>query len=206
MVPGKRGQTMSDTISIVGNVATDPRRNTPNGVAITSFRLAVSQRRLDKATGEWVDGATNWYSVSAFRALGDHALHSIKKGDRVFVSGRLRIRDWTAGEKSGTSAEVEAESLGHDLLWGTTTFTKAGSVVSRAVDAQTSGASRSGGDEWHVPMGDAALSAPASGTAAAAAGEVTDQSLQALLDDAAALDDDEPAMAMMDASGLVTPF
>lgn len=192
---------MSDTISIVGNVATDPKRNTPNGVPITSFRLAVSQRRLDKTTGEWVEAATNWYSVSAFRGLGEHALSSIKKGDRIFVRGRLRIRDWTAGEKSGTSAEVEAESLGHDLLWGTTVFTKAGSAGQRHVDSPAGGAVPTGVEQWHVPMGDSG--AP---EAARATGEVTDQSLRAMLDDAAGAENDEPAMALADGSGAVAPF
>jgi single-strand DNA-binding protein len=36
----------------------------------------------------------------------------------------LRVRDWDNGERAGTSVEVEAEALGHDLTWGTATFTR----------------------------------------------------------------------------------
>src|SRR5690606_21750463 len=50
---------------------------------------------------------------------------SIKKGDPVIVTGRLKVRPWEAGEKKGVSIEVDAESLGHDLPWGTTTYTRA---------------------------------------------------------------------------------
>lgn len=178
---------MSDTISIVGNVATDPKQHAPGGIPITSFRLAVSQRRYDKSAGEWVDGATNWYSISAFRGLGEHTLSSVKKGDRVFVSGRLRIRDWTAGEKSGTSAEIEAESLGHDLLWGTTVFTKAG-VAMRAGDPHSESALPGDDQQWHVPMGD------------------SPQGAQAPIDGAPLLDGDDSSMALVDAAGPATPF
>jgi single-strand DNA-binding protein len=48
----------------------------------------------------------------------------VSKGDRVTVSGDLRIRDWDNGERTGTSVEVEATSIGHDLNYGTADFTR----------------------------------------------------------------------------------
>lgn len=59
-----------------------------------------------------------------FRQLATNVAGSLKKGERVIVNGRLRIRDWTSGEKTGTTVDVEADSIGHDLLWGTTSFTR----------------------------------------------------------------------------------
>jgi hypothetical protein len=51
---------MSDTITLTGIVATLPRAiTTGEGLAITSFRLASSQRRFDRAQERWVDGETN---------------------------------------------------------------------------------------------------------------------------------------------------
>lgn len=147
---------MSDTITIVGNLATEPKQATPGGIPITSFRLAASQRHFDRATATWVEGNTNWYSVSVFRALGEHALQSLRKGDRIFVRGRLRIRDWTAGEKSGTTAEIDADALGHDLLWGTTVFTRAARGAS---DQQDGVAAESPAPGWHAPLNDAESSA-----------------------------------------------
>ena len=40
------------------------------------------------------------------------------------VSGRLKVRDWDNGERSGTSVEIEADCLGHDLVWGTSEFSR----------------------------------------------------------------------------------
>lgn len=116
---------MSDTITITGNVATAPEfKRSGTGLPITTFRVASSQRRFDRATGTWVETNTNWYQVSAFRGLAEHAHASLRKGDRVIVAGRLRVRQWDTGVKQGTSVDIEAESVGHDLLWGTTTFIK----------------------------------------------------------------------------------
>lgn len=116
---------MTDNITLVGVVATPPKTmQTHTGLAIVSFRLASPQRRYDRARSLWVEGETNWYTVTAFRQLAENAAASLSKGDRVIVSGRVRVRSWENGERSGTSIEVDAESLGPDLLWGTTVFTK----------------------------------------------------------------------------------
>lgn len=116
---------MSDTITITGLIATTPRHVvTSEGLPITSFRLASSQRRFDKATSTWVDASTNWYTVTAFRQLAINAVPSLSKGDRIVVTGRLRIRDWQTDDRTGTNVEIEAETLGHDLFWGTAVFTR----------------------------------------------------------------------------------
>jgi single-strand DNA-binding protein len=116
---------MTDSMCVTGLVATTPRHiTTSEGLAITSFRLASSQRRYDRAQQAWVDGDTNWYTVSAFRSLGSNAAVSINKGDRIVVSGKLRIRDWENTDRSGTTVEIEADCLGHDLSWGTATFVR----------------------------------------------------------------------------------
>ena len=123
---------MSDIITLTGLVATTPRHlTTSEGLAITSFRLASSQRRFDRAQQKWIDADTNWYTVSAFRALATNAAVSVVKGDRVIVTGRLRIRDWENTDRSGTTVEIEADSIGHDMFWGTSAFTR---VVSQNGD------------------------------------------------------------------------
>ena len=102
---------MTDTITLTGLVATNPRHIvTSEGLTITSFRLASNQRRFDRGQNAWIDGDTNWYTVTAFRQLGTHVATSLEKGQRVIVTGRVRIRDWETEEKSGTSIEIDAEA------------------------------------------------------------------------------------------------
>ena len=116
---------MSEIITVSGLVATTPRHLvTQDGLPITSFRMAASHHRFDRTANKWVDGETNWFTVTTFRQLAINAAGSVSKGERVLVTGKLRVRDWDNGERAGTSVEVEAEALGHDLTWGTATFTR----------------------------------------------------------------------------------
>ena len=116
---------MSDQYSVTGLVATTPRHLvTQDGLPITSFRLAASLRKFDRTLNRWVEAETNWFTITSFRQLAINASMSISKGDRILVMGRLRVRDWDNGERAGTSVEIEAESIGHDLVWGSTTYTR----------------------------------------------------------------------------------
>lgn len=114
---------MTDHISITGVIATQPRSIvTSEGLAICSFRVASPQRHFSRSDNQWVDGETNWFTVSAFRQLAEHAVSSLHKGERVVVRGRLKLRQWEKDDKSGLSAEIEADALGHDLRWGQSSF------------------------------------------------------------------------------------
>jgi single-strand DNA-binding protein len=73
---------------------------------------------------EWKDGETNWFTITAFKKLALTTAESISKGDRILITGTLKVRDWDNGERSGTSVEIEADAIGHDLSWGTSTFTR----------------------------------------------------------------------------------
>ncbi|CAB4628505.1 unannotated protein [freshwater metagenome] len=116
---------MSENFTVSGLVATTPRHLvTQEGLPITSFRLASSNRRYDRTKKSWVDGETNWFTITSFRQLAINAAASVSKGDRVVVTGRLRVRDWDNGERTGTSVEIDAAALGPDLSWGTSEFTR----------------------------------------------------------------------------------
>ncbi|MEN9957689.1 MAG: hypothetical protein RIR46_1297 [Actinomycetota bacterium] len=116
---------MTELVTISGLVATTPRHLiTQDGLPITSFRLASSQRRFDREQNKWIDGETNWFTITGFRQLAINLSTSVQKGERIIVTGRLKIRDWDNGERAGTSVEVEAEHVGHDLFWGTSVFTR----------------------------------------------------------------------------------
>src|SRR5690606_24201711 len=81
-----------------------------------------SLRRFDRKTQTWVEVGTNWYTVSSFRRLAMSTAASVAKGDRVIVTGRLRLREWQNADKAGMSIEVDADVLGHDLNWGTAKY------------------------------------------------------------------------------------
>lgn len=115
---------MSDTfVTFHGWVGNEVTHRDPNGVSVANFRVASTPRIKKK--GEWRDGDTTWYSVSAWRGLADNIRDSVKKGDAVLVHGRLRSETWKRedGQMSSTLV-VEASFVGHDLSRGTSVFTR----------------------------------------------------------------------------------
>jgi len=150
-----------DTITITGNVATPPEhKRTPAGVAIVTFRVASGRRRYSREAGGWTDAGTNWYTVSVFRTLADHAYRSLRKGDRVILTGRLRVRDWETDTRRGTAVEIDAEAIGHDLRWGTTTFEKDSRDASIETGASQTWQAEESADAWAAPGVDGATAVP----------------------------------------------
>jgi single-strand DNA-binding protein len=113
------------TYTATGLIATDVRKTiTDDGLVLATFRLASTTRTFNAKTNEWDIGATNWFTVVAKGALAVHTHESLYKGDRIVVTGELKIRDWDNGERTGTSVELDATSIGHDLYFGTSKFTR----------------------------------------------------------------------------------
>jgi single-strand DNA-binding protein len=112
-------------VTLIGNVATDVRSTTTQaGVPISSFRVASTTRRFERGKG-WTDLDTLYVTVVCWRALAENVAAAFAKGDPVVVSGRLRMRQWTADDgRAGTSVELEASTAGHDLTRGVSRFSR----------------------------------------------------------------------------------
>jgi single-strand DNA-binding protein len=115
------------TISLAGNVGQEPVfRMTSTNVPVCDLRVAVTPRRKDRTTGEWGDDPTLWFKVTAWRQLGEHVAQSVKKGDRVVVTGVLGLEQWkteVGEERQGLA--ITASTVGLDLSKGTATYLKA---------------------------------------------------------------------------------
>lgn len=80
-------------VMIIGNLGTDPEmRYTPNGNAVTSFRMATS-RAYTTADGERHQD-TEWFTVVAWNQLAEQCNQYLAKGRRAYVEGRLRSSTW----------------------------------------------------------------------------------------------------------------
>lgn len=110
------------TVTVTGWAGTTPREVCGDGVAFTSFRVSVTERRFDARSGEWGDGPTEWFTVKAFRELARNVAESIRKGDPVVVTGRLRTEVWQSDRGPQPGFVIEADAVGHDLTWGGATF------------------------------------------------------------------------------------
>ncbi|UZX03663.1 single-stranded DNA-binding protein [Arthrobacter sp. CDRTa11] len=144
---------MSDNITVRGFVATEIKSSTtPGGVGTASFRLGSTDRHYDRALGAWVDGNTNWFTVQGYRQLAGNMGCSIKKGQRVIVVGRLKLRSWEKEGRVYYATEIDAESVGHDLMWGSANYIRTASkgpylVSDQGAEAQSEGSFPAGSED-----------------------------------------------------------
>ena len=95
---------------IVGNITRDPEvRTTTSGQQVVSFGVATNDRWRDKASGEDRE-RTEFHNIVVWGDLAQEVGQHMKKGSRVYVSGRVQTRSWEtqSGEKRYTT-EVIAE-------------------------------------------------------------------------------------------------
>lgn len=118
------GAVMNSTITMVtGNVATDIRfTTTAEGLPVASFRMAATERKYDRVTQRWIDGEVTWFSVVCWRHVAENCHASLRKGDPIFVAGRLSLREWERDGRTGTTLDITAEVIGHDLSRGIAHF------------------------------------------------------------------------------------
>ena len=99
-------------VIIVGNLGADPEtRYLPSGDAVTSIRVATTDRYKDKQSGEMRE-ATEWHSISFFGKLAEIAGQYLKKGSQVYVEGSLRTRKYT--DKAGVekyATDIRADTM-----------------------------------------------------------------------------------------------
>jgi single-strand DNA-binding protein len=110
---------MLPTISAEGTVVSDPEiRFSPSGQAWARVRLVCNDRVKD-ATGQWTDGDPFFFSAVVFGKPAENLAESVLKGDRLVVSGRLKMNEWETqeGEKR-RDVEVVTDSVAVGLLFG----------------------------------------------------------------------------------------
>jgi len=98
-----------NVVALIGRVVADPElRYTPNGVAVTTLRIAVD-RRFKSQSGE---KETDFFDVIAWRQSAEFAANYLSKGRLVAVQGSLQQRSWVQqdGQKR-SKIEVVADQL-----------------------------------------------------------------------------------------------
>ncbi|MCW5878012.1 MAG: single-stranded DNA-binding protein [Anaerolineales bacterium] len=98
-------------VMIIGHLGRDPEmRYTPSGRSVTSFSVATS-RNWTTAEGERRT-ETEWFNVVAWGSLAEICNQYLKKGQQVYVEGRLQTRRWEDEEGNKRSAtEIVAREM-----------------------------------------------------------------------------------------------
>jgi single-strand DNA-binding protein len=104
---------MSNTITITGNLAGDPElRFTPGGDAVANFTVCDTPRKFNKQTQAWEDsGETLFLRCSLWREDAELAAETLRKGQKVTVTGRVKQRSYEKDGQTRTVVECDAESV-----------------------------------------------------------------------------------------------
>lgn len=99
-------------VILIGNLGKDPEvRRLENGGIVANFPLATSETYTDRTTGEKRD-TTDWHTIVLWRGLAEVAEKYVRKGQKVYIEGKLKTRSWT--DKEGISrytTEIVADEL-----------------------------------------------------------------------------------------------
>ena len=80
-------------VILIGNLGQDPEaRFTPQGTAVTNLSIATNESWKDQS-GEMQD-RTEWHRVVMYGRMAETAAEYMKKGQMVYVEGRLNTREW----------------------------------------------------------------------------------------------------------------
>jgi len=81
-------------VILVGNLGADPEvKYLSNGTTVATFRMATTENRVNKASGEKTT-TTEWHRIVAFGRLAEICGEYLNKGKQVYVEGKLRTRSW----------------------------------------------------------------------------------------------------------------
>lgn len=95
---------------LIGNLTRDPElKYTPNGAAVCSFGLATNRSFVQE--GEKKE-EVDFHRLVAWNKLAEICSQYLKKGTKVFVSGRLQTRNWEGKDgQSRQTTEIVIEDM-----------------------------------------------------------------------------------------------
>lgn len=101
-------------VMLIGNVGRDPEvRYLDKDKVVCTFSLATSENYTDRITGE-KKTETEWHRLEMWDNLAKIAEKYIKKGNQIYVEGKLRAENWKdkdGNEKTGIKIRVTALTL-----------------------------------------------------------------------------------------------
>jgi single-strand DNA-binding protein len=99
-------------VLVIGNVGRDPEmRYIPSGKPVTSFSVATS-RSWTNSEGERRE-ETEWFNVVAWGNLAEICKQHLRRGQQVYIEGRLQTRSWEdhEGKKRFRTELVASEMI-----------------------------------------------------------------------------------------------
>ena len=98
-------------VMLIGNLTRDPEtRTTPGGATVTSFGIATNLVWTDQAGQR--QSKPEFHNIVAWRKLGEICAQYLKKGNKIYLEGRIQTREWEAQDGTKRNrTEVVADNM-----------------------------------------------------------------------------------------------
>lgn len=125
----------SNFMTFIGNLTDDPElRFTQSGAPVTTFRVASNRRFNDRSGAQQEE--TTFMTVNCWRDMAENAAESLKKGDRVIVIGRVRVRSYENREgQTVWTTEIEADEIAPSLRWARASVNRTNASQSQSMSS-----------------------------------------------------------------------
>lgn len=98
-------------VILIGRLGKDPEvRNLDNGAVVANFSMATSESYKDRTTGEKKE-ITEWHNIVLWRGLAEISQKYLRKGDMVYIEGKLRTRSWEKEGVTRYTTEIVADNM-----------------------------------------------------------------------------------------------
>lgn len=95
---------------LIGNLTRDPeQRALPSGVAVTNFSIATNRVYKDQDGNR--QESTDYHNVVVFGRQAENCAQYLKKGQSVYIEGRIQTRSWEQDGQKKYRTEIVAERV-----------------------------------------------------------------------------------------------
>ena len=87
-------------VILLGNLGKDPETREFENGKIVSFTLATTDKAYTNKQGQQVPEKTEWHNCVCFGHTADFVANYIRKGNKVYIEGKIRYRKYTASDNT----------------------------------------------------------------------------------------------------------
>jgi single-strand DNA-binding protein len=97
-------------VMLIGNLGADPElKVTPGGQAVLKLRLATNESWLDKNNVR--QERVEWHRVTVWGRRGEALAKFLRKGDKLFIEGRIQTSSYDKNGEKRYSTEIVATNV-----------------------------------------------------------------------------------------------
>ena len=118
---------------LIGNVTADPEvRALPSGQRVANFSIATNRRYTDSAGVQ--QDVPEYHNIALFGKLAEIAEQYLKKGNKVYLEGRIQTRSW---EDQSGQKKYKTEIVGEQMIMLTPKWTAEAGFSGRSHEEST---------------------------------------------------------------------